>query len=208
MPAPARSSFRPPPVQGALDDLFAAAPRLRLSRGERDAYLALRLREPQLVSLADGRPAAAAALEALVLREGDAVLGAVSYGVQANPNRPPGHARYARIDIVVVPPEARGLGCGRLLLACVTAHLLRSQGGQLYSLSCLAAHPAIAHVLESAGFLPGPRTALHYVHEELRVELEGRAALAARWDGEVAAALRRVAFALRQRSVGRKPVPR
>ncbi len=191
------------PAEGPdpLPDVFSEPSRWRLRRGDLDAYQELRVREPQLVSLVDGKPNAGV-LEALVLWEGGRLQGAVSYLVQVNLLRPPGANRFARIDIVVVPPESRGLGLGHLLLASVTAHLLRSQGELLYSISCLAAHPAVAHTLEAMGFVPGARDHLHYVHEELRLEPGAVPALAARFSREAATALRRASYTLRQRRSG------
>ena len=188
----------PPADPDALPEVFAQSSRWRLSRGAVDAYQELRAREPQLVSLVDGKPDAGD-LEALVLWEGPRLQGAVSYVVQVNPRRPTDANRFARIDIVVVPFASRGLGLGHVLLAAATAYLLRSQGELLYSISCLAAHPAVAHTLEAMGFVPGARDHLHYVHEELRLERSQGPALAARFCGEAAAALRRASYALRQR---------
>ena len=150
----------PAPAPDVLPDVFAEPSRWRLSRGDLEAYQELRAREPQLVSLLDGKPDGGG-LETLALWEGSRLQGAVSCVVQVNPLRPTAANRFARIDIVVVPAASRGLGLGRVLLAGATAHLLRSQGELLYSISCLAAHPAVAHTLEAMGFAPGARDGLH-----------------------------------------------
>ena len=189
-----------PPSQGLSDplpDVFREPARWRLSRGDVAVYQALRATEPQLVSLLDHKPAGA--LEALVLWESGTPLGAVSCVVQTNPLRPAEAQRFARIDIVIVPKHLRGLGLGRLLLASATAFLLQTQGPLLYSISCLAAHPAVAHALEELGFAADVRAALHYVHEELRLPPGEVPVLAERFRDEAAACLRRSAYALRQR---------
>lgn len=192
-----------PPAPAELADVFEGQAGCRLTLGDHAAYQSLRLREPQLVSLADGKvPGTVSGYDAMALWHGEALLGALSFRVQRNPRREAPHDRYARIDVVVVPDARRGVGAGRLLLACATAYLLRTGEAPPYSISCLAAHPAVAHTLESMGYVPRPRAELQYVHEELTVAPDAAPDLARRFADEAAAALRRVRYALRQRGLG------
>ena len=183
-----------------LVEIFAHEPRLRLTRGNKDVYHGLRAQVPSLVSLVDGKSAVeVAALDTLEAWDGSSALGAVSFIVQANPHRPPPQDKFGRIDIVIVPEASRGLGLGRLLLTCAALHLVQNHYTEMYSISCLAAHPAVSKTLESLSFVPNDRGSRNYVHEELRLEGLDLAALDATLSQEAELSLQRVKYGLRQR---------
>ena len=192
-------TFSPSPPTDPLAEIFAGETLLRLTRGDMDVYQALRAQVPALVSLVDGKnPLEAAALDALVTWNGTVALGAVSFIVQANPHKPPPRDRFGRIDIVIVPESSRGLGLGRLLLTCATLYLVRHHGPEIYSISCLAAHPAVSKILESLSFVPDDRSSKNFVHEELRLEPLDLATLDATLARKAESILQRVKYDLRQ----------
>lgn len=89
----------------------------------------------------------------------DELLGGGSFAVIENPNfhvhsnDPSGKRKnYGRIDAVVVPPEHRGYGLGRWLVESCLIYMLEAWRGELYSLSTIAAHKAIAFILITLGF--------------------------------------------------------
>jgi len=97
--------------------LFDAASCLRLTWDDRDTYRQLRSQEPHLVSCVDDAGQHFGnTMEFLGLQRDARPVASLSIVLQTNRYRPPGHALYARIDLVMVDPRERGLGLGRLLL--------------------------------------------------------------------------------------------
>lgn len=186
--------------EGVLTDVFGEDPRFILEQGDLNTYQTFRHQEPNLVSIVDGKPDMAKDLDALVLRMEGNPVGAVSFLVQANPRKTPPFDSYGRIDIVVVPGASRGAGLGRLLLLSATLTLLRDHGSSLYSISCLAAHPAVATVLESVGYTPEHRGNSDFVHEELRLEGEDRPGLERDFSTRLRGSFQQVRYALRQKN--------
>lgn len=89
----------------------------------------------------------------------DTLLGVTSFGVIENRNIlahtgdvSGRRAWYGRIDAVVVPSEYRGFGVSRWLLEANLRYMVEAWPGELYSLSTIAAHKAIAYILSSLGF--------------------------------------------------------
>jgi GNAT superfamily N-acetyltransferase len=87
------------------------------------------------------------------------LLGVSAFGVVENPYfrvhsaDPSGKRRaYGRVDVVVVLPVYRGFGVGRWVMEASLRYMLMNWPGSLYSLSTVAAHKAIAHILSSYGF--------------------------------------------------------
>lgn len=198
--------FSPGTGPPLLEDLFADHPKFRLTLGNTDIYRQFRSREPHLVSIVDELPKSQLLLaDVLVLHWGGAAIGAASFALQANPQKRERRRRYARIDLVIVPPGFRGVGVGKLLLLAVVTHLLRAHGPSLYSISCLAAHPAVGDVLEGCGFAATPRDHLHYVHEELKLADPEAERLAMEMSDRIRPVLQIVKFRLRQRA--KDPAP-
>lgn len=152
------------------------------------------------MSIVDGMAGEdAGALDALVLSRENTTVGTVSYLVRENPHKSGKRNRFARIDLVITVERYRTLGAGRALLLCVIVHLLRSWGERLYSISCLAAHPAVEKTLENLGFESEAKENLNYVHEELKLEGRDSEALAEHFAGLADAALKKLNYNLRQR---------
>lgn len=135
-----------------LADIFAPFPRFRLQNRQTAVYRQFRILAPSLVSLRDDAPANSESGDELALFVQDEPVGVVSYCVSENKNRKVGAAAFARIDLVITHPAYRGKGYGKVLLLAALTCLLRDSGDRLYSISCLAAHPAIAKMLEELGF--------------------------------------------------------
>lgn len=134
-------------------------------------YRRFRQIEPELVSYADDqRSGAAPRMEYMALSHCQEPAGVLSLVIQKNAMRRQSDNLFARIDIVVVAPRFRGLGFGKLLVLVALVHLLEAYEGRLYSISSLAAHPAIERILEHVGFTGTPRSKRTFVHEELKLE--------------------------------------
>lgn len=162
--------------KSSLGRLFERFPRLAATFGEQEIYQHFRVLEPQLVSVLDEVPLRPEP-DILVLRLEGHPAGVTSFLVETNVQRPAPPRKYARIDLVITEPDARGLGVGRLMLLSVLIHLLETEGTNLYSISCLAAHPAIEHVLGQLDFgeKPSADHGLHaeaqqYKHMEIRLD--------------------------------------
>ncbi|MEE8397221.1 MAG: GNAT family N-acetyltransferase [bacterium] len=193
-----------PEIQQVLPGLFGPYPTLRMTRGDLGTFRRLRMLEPGLVSFNDGKPLAPGALfGVLAFHVRDEPAGVVSFGVQPNLKKKAERNRFARIDLVIVPPGWRGLGVGRLIVECAVSFLLQNFGGRLYSISSLAAHGAVAKVLEELGFVANERPELSYVHEELRLEEKDPAAVGAEVTKKTGETLRLVFYRLRQREAVR-----
>ena len=112
--------------------------------------------------------------EVLTLRFHGKPLGVTSFLLETNAKRPAPRRKFARIDLVITHPAFRGNGIGRLLILLVVAFLLERNGEELYSISCLAAHDAVAHVLEDIRFIekpvpPRPFEEINFKHEHIRL---------------------------------------
>ncbi len=77
---------------------------------------------------------------------------------------------YGRIDLVIVADHARGLGLARVLVNAALVHMLEAFDQRLYSISCLAAHPAIEVILTQVGFVKREPENDGFVHQELRTD--------------------------------------
>lgn len=181
------------PVGSALPSVFRRYPELELGYVKDRTYRQLRIIEPDLVSCLDGQTASQAGcakpvqrstagapvcgLELLgVSHRGDqladasTMLGVLSLVTQCNEHRSPAHNVYMRIDLVIVSPTFRGLGVGRVLTLSSILHALDVWEGRLYSISCLAANPAMERILKEVGFVSRDRKDRQFVHEELKIE--------------------------------------
>lgn len=167
--------------------------------GDLATYRNFRHQEPQLVSIVDGKPDLAGQLEAMVIRHKGQPLGALSFLVQENRHKPPPANKFGRIDIVIVPSQSQGIGLGRFLLLCGNLLLLRNHKSQLYSISCLAAHPAVAAVLEQSGYSAERREKEQFVHEELRLVEGGWRNMERDFTTLAVQSFQRLRYTLRQR---------
>jgi GNAT superfamily N-acetyltransferase len=125
-------------------------------------------------------------------------LGALSFIITENPHRPGRRKCYGRIDLVIVDPNARGLGLGRVLIVTALSHMLLENGPELYSISCLAAHRAVAKVLREVGFDGAQRKERNFLLMQVAVDSESVDQLDARIAEATADALRKAAYRIRQ----------
>jgi GNAT superfamily N-acetyltransferase len=196
------------PAASCLATLFQAYPILVLRPGDDALYRRFRSLEPGLVSCLDGGGTPPATHTILGLHVDGQPGGILSLVMQANRMRPPPADHFGRIDLVIVAPHLRGLGLGRVLVLAGLVHLMEQPLPRLYSISCLAAHAAIARVLESLGFTATERRDRGFVHEELRIDQADTGELIGTWRGELGRALRAAAYRARglrqqQRPAGR-----
>lgn len=184
MPLTATAKKQPQAESRLLTEWFEPTPHLEFSFGDIATYKSLHAQALHLVSMVD-ELGSARDPEVLTLRYHGKPLGVTSFLVETNARRPAPRRKFARIDLVITHPVFRGMGVGRLLMLLVVAFLLERNGDELYSISCLAAHDAVAHVLEDIQFTerpppPRPFEEVTYKHEHLRLgEDEGGIDLAA-----------------------------
>ena len=164
---------RPGAESRLLNEWFESLPHLEYSFGDIATYKSLHVLESQLVSMTE-ELGATKEPEVLTLRFHGKPLGVTSFLVETNAKRPAPRRKFARIDLVITHPAFRGSGVGRLLILLVVAFLLERDGEELYSISCLAAHDAVAHVLEDIQFIekplpPRPFEEFNFKHEHIRL---------------------------------------
>ncbi len=75
---------------------------------------------------------------------------------------------------MIVAPVFRGLGLGKVMVLASLVHILEAFGQRLYSISCLAAHPAIEVILSQVDFDRSVRGEKNFVHEELHIGMDRR----------------------------------
>ena len=185
----------PHPIPGRPPIPFADCPRICLANGDHATYRHLRAIETGLVSCCDGSEPP---LVLTILVDGKP-MGAVSFVVTENVQKAVRRRYFGRIDLVIVERFARDLGLGRLLILSVIAHMLRANAKELYSLSCLAAHHAVAKVLEEIGFTGVPRKDRNFKHMTFPIDAESLEPLCLQVEDALVPALKRTHFRVRQR---------
>ncbi len=174
--------------------------KLAVSWGDEATYRRFRVLEPSLVSCVDQHSEPRdTTIEYPMIKCMGEVAGIASLVTRVNTRKPPHRSLYGRIDLVVVQDRFRGLGLGRVLTLVSVAHLLERFDSRLYSISCLAAHPAMEKILDSVGFVRREQGAKNYVHEELAIDPAEVGKLRDRMFSETTAAARRANFTIRQR---------
>ena len=154
-------------MEDSLERLFEQYPKFTVEENDLDQYGRMRALEPGLVSSVPTDQTNA--LHILGLHHRGQGLGAVTFFCLDNRLRKPKGSRYGRVDLVITDPAVRGLGVGRLLVACALLRLFDRNPGCIYSVSCLAAHAAIAKVLDKIGFEHRYMPERNYSHEEYRL---------------------------------------
>ena len=136
---------------------------------------------------------------------GERLLGVSSFGVIENRHIhvhdvevPRDRFWYGRIDAVVVEPACRGHGVGGWLVNINLRYFLAGWPGKLYSISTIAAHKAIAHILGSLGFEVTEDLVKEEDKVSLRIDEGQEEELAHLLAGRVSENARRVFFRLRQ----------
>ena len=174
--------------------------KLVVSWGDEDTYRRFRILEPSLVSCVDQHSDSHdTTIEYLMIKCMGEVAGIASLVTRVNTHRPPHRSLYGRIDLVIVHERFRGLGLGRVLTLVSVTHLLETFDSRLYSISCLAAHPAMEKILDSVGFVRREQGEKNYVHEELAIDPTEVGEFRDRMVSETKAAARRANFNIRQR---------
>ena len=154
-------------MEDSLQRLFEQYPKFTVEENDVNQYGRMRALEPGLVSsVPTDQPNALHILGVYHRGQG---LGVVTFFCLDNRLRKPKASRYGRVDLVITDPAVRGLGVGRLLVACALLRLCDRNPGCIYSISCLAAHAAIATVLAEIGFEHRHIPERNYSHEEYRL---------------------------------------
>lgn len=154
-----------------LSDIFEGDQRVQVRPADLVLYRRFRSMECGLVSCLDGQTGENRQQpQILAVTLDDEPSGVLSFVVSTNSQKKSSANLYGRIDLVIMSANCRGLGLGRLLVLSALTQLLAVYGRRLYSLSCLAAHPAMEAILEQVGFSGVYRQGHHFKHEELRLE--------------------------------------
>lgn len=174
-------------------------PRLSLTLGDELAYRRFRTLEPSLISCIDEHAGSEVRqVQYLVVQCESVPAGVLSLVVQANACRRTSACLFARIDLVIVQNCYRGLGLGKLLVLSSIVQAIDAYADRLYSISCLAAHGAMAKILERVGFARTERENRNFIHEELRLDRGNIAELTERFVAEARAAAQAANFRIRQ----------
>lgn len=184
--------------------VFEPYPALSLHAGDETVYRKFRTLEPQLHSHMDREGAdSGPELRLLHVAIDREPAGAASWFLAANEHRPPPRDHYARIDLVIVPEQFRGLGLGRLVILTTLLEIVTRHADVLYSISSLAAHAAVEKVLEEAGFHGEPREDANFVHESIDLDETSLADLRASLTDATRAAAQAANYRIRQRRADR-----
>ncbi len=155
----------------ALDEYNQKYHELYFSLGDAATYKRLRIVESGLVScFDDSNIYDPQKLQVMSLTKEGEVLGVTSFGIFTNSKRTESQNLYARIDLVITEKKWRGFGVARILVLSVLVYILELYRKRLYSISCLAAHEAIANILESISFTGDRRDEKGFTHETLSFE--------------------------------------
>jgi GNAT superfamily N-acetyltransferase len=185
-----------------FNDAFRSFPHLSLTTGEEDIYRRFRNREGTLVSCLDDSSAKRifSDFEVLVFRSRGEPCGVVSLAVGTNYQKTDRHNQYGRIDLVIVDPEYRKLGISRVLVLAGVGWILEHFGRTLYSISCLAAHTAIARIFEAnLAATVSERDGANFVHESLTIREETSSQFQTSVAQKPADAVQVTAYRLRQK---------
>jgi predicted GNAT family N-acyltransferase len=190
------SDLRDREVLSALEGVGAVEVRSRSLADLRQ----FRILEPALVSIADKQSTPPESHWVLGVAAYDQTLGMISCIVDLNAVKKEERCKYGRIDLVIVRSCYRGLGVSRVMLLIALLEMLTRQSGKLYSISCLAGHAAIAHMLEQFGFSRLEKPGEEFIREEyLLVDDRDEQMLRERLVSELADTVRLVNYRLRQR---------
>jgi len=158
-------------MNAILTDIFAPFPSLQIKRGQEPVYKRLRIQAPRLVSYLDDHDKTDTQQNDFIVAFGyNKQLGTVSLVSDINPKRKGVRKLFSRIDLVITDKSYRGMGVGRFLILSALLHLLKHYRAQIYSISCLAAHAAISHVLESLDFKGTLWQDRNFKHESLYLD--------------------------------------
>lgn len=158
-----------------LSTLLDAYPHVRIHFGQKDDFTKFRTYAPQLVSCFDNAQKDLEQPQLLVFHWKEQPLGVLSFFIEHNQYKTSSLNHYARIDLVIVPQQFEGFGIASVLIYAALVYFLNAHAARLYSISCLAAHPAVAHILETkCGFQPKKEKVDDYTEYALQID-EGQA---------------------------------
>lgn len=103
----------------------------------------------------------------------DDLIGAISYELNESKFRPGYYS--AKLDVVSVIPEVRGLGIGALLMGVLYLRIAQFFGYNLVHMSTTAVHPAVGHYVAKLGFTtvnPDAEASLYTLNLEDSVEYD------------------------------------
>lgn len=130
-----------------------------------------RVLEPSLVSCLDQlEPRFDTDVRFLAVYLNHQPVGVTSLIVQRNQQETTIRNAYGRIDLVIVNGAFREFRLGRMMVLAALVHMLEAFEQRLYSISCLAAHPAIEAILAGVRFENRDRGDKGCVHTELRTD--------------------------------------
>lgn len=185
-------------MQQLLDDLCKPYPQLQIFYAGQSLYQQFRIAEQHLVSILD-KGQHKAIHQILALRAFGIEAGMTSYTIHENSVKKIPPRNYARIDLVIVPEELRGLGVARVVVLAALIDLLMQHGEDIYSISCLAGHEAVARILTKLAFQEGQKKEGNFRHFELRLENFNSQNLVKTFESELALALQFTNYRFRQR---------
>lgn len=150
---------------------YDAFPYLEVRYSELKTFSSALLRQPQLrSSYNDKLEAGKSIFDVLCLYHRGVHAGSLSFFLERNEMRKNEADHFGRIDIVIVETAFQRKAVGKLLVITAITYLLDRWGPIIYSLSCLAAHEAMAKILEEIGFEGEQRTNEAFIRETLSFE--------------------------------------
>ncbi len=183
----------------AIAALFDNFPSTELRFGEFDKFAGAHAREAHLGSsykenMAEGK----GTRDVLCLYHQGQLMGCLSFFLEKNEIRKSEADHFARIDIVIVEKAFRNIGIGKLLVFTAIKYLLDRWGQGIYSISCLAAHAAMAKILEQVGFEGEQRFEEDFKRETISFSDTGTEAFSALISERVAGSIQLTRYRLRQ----------
>ncbi|MCB0337720.1 MAG: hypothetical protein KDD62_15495 [Bdellovibrionales bacterium] len=178
-------------------------PALTLRTASPAEFRPFKILEPQLVSVLEQGSAefkAASNEEVFLLECSQKPAAVCSIVTTCNHLKQEPRKYYARIDFVITQPTMRGMGAGRMVLLGALSHLLAQQSSSLYSISCLAGHAAVAHILTSLNFNSKEKPGQTFVHQEFKISEESEKLLANQVNESAFETAKLLHYRLRQRS--------
>lgn len=188
------------PLSLQLASIVRPFPPLAFGWADEALFRRFRSLDPTLVSCLDSHSGDRSTEEEyLVVTCNEVPTGLVSLVTRENRRRPPASSLYTRIDLVIVEKRFRRLGLARLIVLASIVHAVKVRGSRLYSISCLAADPAIERILLPIGFASSQRNNRTFVHQELKLGHVSRDTLVDRLMTDATAAARIATYRLRNR---------
>ena len=127
-----------------------------------------------------------------------AQIASLSFFIEKNKMKREERDHFARIDIVIVEKEFRRLGFGKLLVFTAIKYLLDRWGARIYSISCLAAHDAMAKILDDIGFHAEQRPEENFKRETISFSEVDQDEFSALVDSRLENSVQLVRYRLRQ----------